>query len=106
MSQMRAVIFIFLASFTSNFVQSKDTYSQISDGSFSDIQCVPYAYGDFNADKRVDIFCVSKSGTQVEIWLAQEKEPLFSQHKVFTLKLAKFFLFMFHQNFFFFNSAI
>ena len=26
-----------------------------------DIQCVPYAYGDFNADKFVDIFCVSQS---------------------------------------------
>lgn len=67
-------------------IHAKDTFSQLSDSSFSDIQCVPYAYGDFNADKRVDIFCVSKSGKQIEIWLAQEKEPLFTQHQIFKLK--------------------
>lgn len=64
---------------------AKDTFSPISDSSFYDIQCVPYAYGDFNADKRIDIFCSSKSGKQLEIWLAQEREPLFLQHQVFKL---------------------
>lgn len=72
-------------------VQSKDTFSQLSDSLFSNIQCVPYAYGDFNADKRVDIFCVSKSATQVEIWLAQEKEPLFEKFSFFSLKYLRVF---------------
>ncbi len=40
----------------------KDTFSQLTDSAFSNIQCVPYAYGDFNADKLVDIFCVSNDG--------------------------------------------
>ena len=35
--------------------------SRISDANFGNMSCVPYAYGDFNADKLVDIFCVSKS---------------------------------------------
>jgi hypothetical protein len=40
----------------------KDTFTQLTDSAFSNIQCVPYAYGDFNADKLVDIFCVSNAG--------------------------------------------
>jgi hypothetical protein len=65
---------------------AKDTFSQISPSVFTNINCVPYAYGDFNADKRVDIFCVSNFGLQVEIWLAQEREPLFEKANVFSLK--------------------
>lgn len=60
----------------------KDTFSPIGSDLFNNIQCVPHAYGDFNADKRVDIICVPKSGDQIEIWLAQEKEPLFSRFQV------------------------
>ena len=29
---------------------------------FGSLSCVPYAYGDFNADKLVDIYCVSQPG--------------------------------------------
>ena len=75
------IILLFISS-----VQSKDTFTEITDAQFSNIDCVPYAYGDFNADKRIDIFCVSNQGVQIEIWLAQEKEPLFSQFKKFSLK--------------------
>ena len=64
---------------------AKDTFSQISPSVFTNIKCVPYAYGDFNADKRVDIFCVSNNGHQFEIWLAQEKEPLFERASSSTL---------------------
>lgn len=71
---------------TISIAYAKDTFSQLSDSAFSDIHCVPYAYGDFNADKRIDIICVSKSGHQIEIWLAGEKEPLFSQYIVFKLE--------------------
>lgn len=77
---------LFFVSSDRLLVEAKDTFSQLSDSAFSDIHCVPYAYGDFNADKRIDIFCVSKSGHQIEIWLAQEKEPLFSSTLVFQLK--------------------
>jgi hypothetical protein len=77
---------IFLLIFTTCVAvikSDKDTFSDLSDSSFSDIQCVPYAYGDFNADKLVDIFCVSEQGKQFEIWLAQEKQPLFTRNKNF-----------------------
>ena len=29
---------------------------------FGSVDCVPYAYGDFNADKLVDIYCVAQPG--------------------------------------------
>lgn len=61
-------------------VHAKDTFSPLSNSAFSDIQCVPFAYGDFNADKRIDIFCVSGQGKKIEIWLAQEREPLFAKY--------------------------
>ena len=58
----------------------KDTFSQLSEAVFNDIHCIPFAYGDFNADKLVDIFCVSvRDKATVEIWLAQDKEPLFKR---------------------------
>ncbi len=34
----------------------------VSDKAFGNISCVPYAYADFNADKLVDIYCVSQPG--------------------------------------------
>ncbi|RNA36850.1 hypothetical protein BpHYR1_025927 [Brachionus plicatilis] len=73
-----AIIF----SLTNFCISTKDTFSPIGSDLFNKIQCVPHAYGDFNADKRVDIICVTKSGDQIEIWLAQEKEPLFSRFQV------------------------
>jgi hypothetical protein len=84
---MRPLITLFFLLFKAlNLINAKDTFSQISPSVFTNIKCVPYAYGDFNADKRVDIFCVSNSGFQVEIWLAQEREPLFERAKAFSLK--------------------
>jgi hypothetical protein len=55
------ILFLFL-SINWKLTQSKDTFSKISENIFSNIKCVPYAYGDFNGDKRVDIFCVSDQG--------------------------------------------
>lgn len=55
-------ILIVLLSINLKLTQSKDTFSKISENIFSSIKCVPYAYGDFNGDKRVDIFCVSDQG--------------------------------------------
>lgn len=80
------VISIGMALIATVSVSSKDTFSPISDAAFSDIRCVPYAYGDFNADKRIDILCTSQSGKQIEIWLAQEREPLFVQDRIVKLK--------------------
>ena len=37
--------------------------SLISDQNLGNLLCVPFAYGDFNADKLVDIFCVDKTVT-------------------------------------------
>ena len=87
---MKKTFYLFISSILivvleTSLVDTKDTFSQIAENIFSNIKCVPYAYGDFNADKRIDIFCVSKSGKQAEIWLAQEKEPLFDRFKVFSL---------------------
>ena len=79
-------ILFFLLSIFAYLTHAKDTFSQISPSVFTNINCVPYAYGDFNADKRVDIFCVSNSGSQVEIWLAKEGEPLFERAKAFSLR--------------------
>ena len=47
--------------------------------------CVPYAYGDFNADKLVDIFCVSDDGHQVTVLLAQDQDPMFFNFTSFRL---------------------
>lgn len=81
-----AVIGTLLSPSFLHLAHAKDTFSELTASAFSDIQCVPYAYGDFNADKRIDIFCVSKSGRQIEIWLAQDREPLFSRFNSFSLK--------------------
>lgn len=71
---------------TAVLLADKDSFLPLSESSFSDMRCVPYAYGDFNADKFVDVFCVSNEGRQVEIWLAREnKEPLFERSKIFSL---------------------
>lgn len=35
----------------------------VNQKAFGSIECVPYAYADFNADKLVDIYCVSKPGS-------------------------------------------
>lgn len=78
-------LFTFLI-LTLSLVNGKDTFSKIDPKTFTNINCVPYAYGDFNADKRVDIFCVSNAGNQFEIWLAQEVEPLFQLKKAYKLK--------------------
>ena len=75
---MNIHILLYIALLVTYCHTTKDTFSKINDSLFTNIQCVPYAYGDFNADKRVDIFCVNKQSDQIEIWLAQEKEPLFS----------------------------
>ncbi len=40
----------------------KDSYTQLSDQIIPNINCVPYAYGDYNADKLIDIFCISGLG--------------------------------------------
>jgi hypothetical protein len=40
----------------------KDSFSQISPTLLNLAQCTPFAYGDFNADKLIDIFCVSNPG--------------------------------------------
>lgn len=59
----------------------------VNQKAFGSIQCVPYAYADFNADKLVDIYCVSKPGHFIEIWIAQESmDPLFLQYKKTSLK--------------------
>ena len=40
-----------------------DSNAAIIDKSgFGNISCIPYAYADFNADKLVDIYCVSQPG--------------------------------------------
>ncbi len=58
---MKSVFFLVLISILAVY-GDKDTFSQLTDSAFNNIQCVPYAYGDFNADKFVDIFCVSNAG--------------------------------------------
>jgi hypothetical protein len=58
MNQLIFVILVMLA-MRRDVLAASD--SRISDLNFGNMSCVPYAYGDFNADKLVDIFCVSKS---------------------------------------------
>lgn len=58
-----SIVYLLVASIlTITCSLAKDTFTELDQSSFSKIECVPYAYGDFNADKRVDIFCVSESG--------------------------------------------
>lgn len=66
--------------------EGKDSFAQIQEQIFSNIQCLPFAYADFNADKRIDIYCVADAGRRVEIWTAQEREPLFNLNQSFNLK--------------------
>ena len=40
---------------------SKDSFSQITPTFPNIIHCTPYAYGDFNADKLIDIFCLKNT---------------------------------------------
>ena len=85
--QLSFALLVFLAVSTSyKHVECKDTFSSISESLFSNIKCLPSAYADFNADKRIDIYCISHSGKVIEIWLAQEKDPLFNKFKEFSLK--------------------
>ncbi len=77
--------FLFSTSNSSLFVESKDTFTELKENVFSNLQCLPYAYADFNADKRIDIYCVAEAGMQIQIWLAQERDPLFSKHLAFYL---------------------
>lgn len=59
----------------------------VKDKTFGSVECVPYAYGDFNADKLVDIYCVTHKANRIEIWIAQESmDPLFLRYKTATLK--------------------
>ena len=58
---MRNLICIMLMLTLSRHSALADSGMRISDANFGNMSCVPYAYGDFNADKLVDIFCVSQS---------------------------------------------
>lgn len=59
MLKLLASVFLLIAI---NHVTCKDSFSKIEPNLLNLIQCVPYAYGDFNADKLVDIYCISNSG--------------------------------------------
>ena len=62
--------------------------SLISDANIGNLTCVPFAYGDFNADKRVDVFCVPSQNV-FQVWLGVEQgssKPLFTEYKTYTLK--------------------
>lgn len=50
-----ALIITLIAVFHATYADSSVT----SEENFANITAVPYAYGDFNADKLVDIFCVT-----------------------------------------------
>ena len=73
-------------------VESKDIFNKVDENIFSNLQCLPFAYADFNADKRIDIYCVADSGKQIQIWLARD-EGLFSKPIEFYLKFVLFILF-------------
>lgn len=61
----------------------------VNDKTFGSVECVPYAYGDFNADKLVDIYCVTHLANRIEIWIAQESmDPLFLRYKTATLNVS------------------
>jgi isopentenyl phosphate kinase len=78
-----SLIFLFCAILVKS--DKDNSFTLIKKEEFSINQCVPYAYGDFNADKRIDIFCVTPTD-DIEVWLAQEKKPLFSKSTVLKLK--------------------
>jgi hypothetical protein len=86
----------------------------VNEKAFGSLNCVPYAYGDFNADKFVDIYCVSQPGNlkgsnpridqrildyflvsfkghRIEIWIAQESmDPIFILYRQAYLKYFKY----------------
>lgn len=37
--------------------------------------CIPLAFGDFNADKIVDIFCRNKKGDTIRVMLNNDRSP-------------------------------
>ncbi|CAF0856983.1 unnamed protein product [Didymodactylos carnosus] len=43
---------------------------------FSIDDCIPLAFGDFNADKVVDIFCRNTEGNQIQVYLNDDKSPV------------------------------
>ena len=47
-----------------NISESKDSFS-IAQNLLNLIKCTPFAYGDFNADKLIDIFCVTDLGDKI-----------------------------------------
>jgi hypothetical protein len=62
----------------------------VNDKTFGSLQCVPYAYGDFNADKLVDIYCLNDATGKIEIWVAVESmDPLFIRYKNATLNATR-----------------
>jgi hypothetical protein len=45
-----------------NLIKCKENFKLLSRTSFPIDKCTPHAYADFNADKLIDIFCVSETG--------------------------------------------
>ena len=41
--------------------------------------CIPLAFGDFNADKIVDIFCRNTQGNQIRVMLNDDRTPVTTQ---------------------------
>ncbi len=42
-------------------INAKDSFTSISTSLVNIEKCIPFAYGNFNADKFMDIYCVSNS---------------------------------------------
>ncbi len=99
---------VFLVNILINVLQFEAAI--INEKAFGSLRCVPYAYGDFNADKFVDVYCVSQpgnlkvgleyikgffklcsyfiyKGNRIEIWIAQESmDPIFILYRQTYLK--------------------
>ena len=61
MNKILFYISIGLLSILIGVSSSKDSFTQITPTLLNLVQCKPYAYGDFNADKLIDIFCLKNT---------------------------------------------
>lgn len=85
MNKLRLISYLILILCQAYFISPG---SLITDSNIGNMTCVPFAYGDFNADKLVDVFCVAKNN-EIQIWLGVEagtSKPLFTKYKTAQLE--------------------